>query len=205
MYKNHDSKNKSFSRSLIYNLTNGNSRQLNIFTLPSTNFYLEKQLLSKPNVNLYCAERNKSIYRKQLNISKNIKIQGNSTLALHYGDAFQTLRQLNTSFDVIWLDLCSSLQSSIINNFLSLIQTGNLNLPAYVAITFVRGREVHVQSIVNAYGAKNIKDFRDNVFPNLISEFAKSVDRKSSIIYEQVYREEGRGKAPMKMYIFKIE
>lgn len=197
MFNNHFSDNKQKCRDLVAEQVSKLEGEVNVFTLPSTNFILEKTLLKKPGVCLYGAENNLRVY----------KDQGKNTISkqmvLKKGDGFDVIKKSKKRFDVVWMDLCSPLRHSVLNNILSLVQSNSLADSCYFNVTIACAREMNYQSLLSFYKAKNLKHFRDKIFPQLVKQFASSCGRECKLIKTINYKESGRA-IPMKMLTFKI-
>lgn len=198
MYNNHFSLNKQKCRDLVEEQVSNLKGEVNVFTLPSTNFILEKQLLTKSGVKVYCAENDTWVYRLQR------KQDTSKLLNLKKGDAFDIIKKSKQKFNVIWLDLCSPLRHKTINSILSLVQSDNLAEECYLNITFACARESNYTRLISFYGATNLKQFRDKTFPNLVKQFSNSVDKQCKLVKTINYKEQGHA-IPMKMLTFKIQ
>ena len=197
MYNNHYSKNKQKCRDLIAKQVSKFKGDVNVFTLPSTNFILEENLSKKSNVSLYCAENNPYIYKQQRKhlISKQV--------FLKKGDVFDVLNKSKEQFDVIWLDLCCTIRHDVLNRIIDLVQSNKLKTNSYLNITISVARETHYENMLRFYGAKSLDDFRNKVFPNLVIQFSESTGKKCKLLSTMNYKEKGHS-IPMKMLTFKI-
>lgn len=175
--------------------------RINIFTLPSTNFILEKELCKFLKVNLICAEKDTKVFKKQNSLNIFTELKETQRISLFNKDAFEVLRNPRHNYAVIWLDLCGGYNVSTINNILSLVQQRNLNKLCYVAITLMNKREQKAKEISKFYGYKTISQFRDN-FHRLVIDFAEMIDgRKCRLINSYSYN----NSSPMTMQIFEIK
>jgi len=198
LYNNHDSIEKQECREKIIRFVeklHEKKKNLRILTLPSTNFYLEEVLSNIPGVVIECVEREKDIYEKQLKIIQGRKLNIN----LKNQDIFEYIKESNTKFDLIWLDLCGPFNKSIISNFISLIQTGdNLHSQSYIVLTILGKREQQGPDIIKFYGCKNLKEFRESKFPKLVGEMSDN-----TCTLQDLYQyPSGRMHTPMIQYSF---
>lgn len=210
MYKNISTKGKEKCRDEIYKIASKLPRQVHgrrstVLTLPSINFSLEERLADLPNISLHCLEKEYSVYHTQFYspIYRSIKKKMREYMYLQHSDALIQHRFGVRRYALVHLDLCQSLQISLINRWLSFIQTIPLEEVAYVAITIMGKREVHASQICRFYRAVNIQEFREKIFPDLTVNFAKLAGRRCTLMKQ--YKYAGEGGCPMLFYLFKIK
>jgi hypothetical protein len=199
-YANHNSKEKIRSRRKIYREVVRNVKyrnklgKVNVLTLPSTNFALEKELVKLNNVDLVCVEKERDVYMYCMDKSV--------TKAYYLGDVFDYLSlEYIPVFDVIWLDLCAPLSFRIINDFISLIQGDKIASGATVALTVMATRENEWKELSKVYNCDSLEEFRDKVFPDTVIEFAKMSGKKCKLKEIFSYKTT----TLMKMYLFTIK
>ena len=197
MFNNHHSLHKQKCRDLIEKQVSKYKGEVKVFTLPSTNFILEEKLLSNPNVKLYCAENNASVYKQQ---KKNVL---SKQITLKKGDAFEVLDKSKQNYNVVWMDLCCPLRKPVINRVLSLVQSDKLD-DCYFNLTVACSREQNYEDNLKFYGANTLKEFRNTVFPKLVQSFAENSGKKCKLVSTINYKEKGYS-VPMKMLTFKIK
>lgn len=92
--------------------------------------------------------------------------------------------------DVVWLDLCVNLSVTTINELISYFQKSKSKM---IALTVQSQRE-HLSKNLSYYGAKDLDDLRENVFPKLIKNMSN---------YKLVKIDKYRTNLNMIMYTFK--
>lgn len=169
-YAHHYSEEKQKSRDKIYNeVIAKKGRSLNVLTLPSTNFILERELVKIKGVNLTCVEKERSIYMGALNKS--------CTTEYYNNEVFEYLEYTDKVFDVIWLDLCCQLSLNVVRKFLYLIQSGKLSRDGVIALTVMATRENDANIIPHVFDCSTVEDFRRSGFPHLVSQHSAQYGR----------------------------
>ncbi len=194
-FSNHNSIEKRRSREKVYKVIQGNKkRPLNVLTLPSTNFLLEKRIAKLKGIELICVERDPVIYKQALS----------NSCASRYlsGDVFDWIHALQIKFDVLWLDLCSPLSMKLRNDIFYLIQSDKLSSNCFFAITLMAAREPQGSLLADIYNYPTMQQFREKGFSEIVISFAKSVGKDCKLVETYLYNSTG---TPMIMYSFTIK
>jgi hypothetical protein len=203
MYINTNTEGKEVCRDIIdqaVNTVRKTNKKISVFTLPSTNFLLEDRLAMKFGTKLYTAEYKKDIYEEQLTNPIYKRLSKDGKIVHKLGDAFTILREI-PECDVVWLDLCCTLELSIINRWLSFVQSSSTK-QQYIALTVMGKRGFYAPEIVKFYNCKNMEQFRNKVFPALTKQFAKIVGIKCKML--KMFKYEGENNCPMLFYLFQL-
>jgi hypothetical protein len=183
---------KEKSREFVVKHYNGGR----VLSLPAENFMLEQRILMDyPYAHIDCFENNPDTYAKGLNQFERLKDK-NPNLTYTLGDVYE-IADANV-YDFIYLDLMNVFSIQLINKLLQFFRKAK----GMMFLTIQMRRE-HIGSKENlsAWGAKDLKDFRDRVFPELITlctpfnEVLKPYNYKNS--------SENKMSSPMRIYGFK--
>jgi hypothetical protein len=149
----------------------------NILSLPADNFLFESKF---PNAKITCCELDTETYKR----GRKFKPQNVEYLNR---DVFT----LKGRYDFVWLDLCINLSPMLVNTFISYFQDSTAKT---ICLTIQGKRELFGNKL-KFYGAKDLDDFRYNVFPKLLEDF-------SGYKVTEIYRYLSPNKSPMIVYSF---
>lgn len=150
-----------------------------ILSLPADNFLFEEKF---PFANIVCCERDPLTYQR------GIKKRPKNVIYLN-----EDIFSIKGIFGLVWLDLCGAFQISLINTLISYFQSSQSQV---ICLTILARRE-GIDKALDIYGAKNLEDFRMNVFPDLMSSF-------SDYKLHSICRYLSPNSSPMLLYIFKL-
>jgi hypothetical protein len=138
-----------------------------ILTLSADTFSFENMVLNSrfsknPVIDAY--EYHKETYNKGKKRFNELK-QKHNELNFYLGDIFSVdFKQ----YDFINLDLCGSLTIDLVNRLIGSLQ----GFKGTIFITMTKNvRNTLLRKHFDIYDAKNMADFRDNVFPSMLKDF----------------------------------
>ena len=151
-----------------------------ILSLPADNFLFEEKF---PFAKIICCERDPLTYQK------GIKKRPKNVTYLN-----EDIFSIKGIFGLVWLDLCGYFQIPLINNLISYFQSSKSQV---ICLTIMSKRE-QIGNALEIYGAKDLEDFRMNVFPDLMCSF-------SDYKLHSICRYLSPNSSPMLLYIFKLK
>ncbi len=201
MFSNHDSSEKQDCRDKILSIVDNIKKEnIRVLTLPSTNFYLEEALSNIPGVKVDCVERDREVYKKQLDIIS----ERHLNISIKNQDIFEYLKESKIKYDVVWLDLCGPLSPEIISNFLSLVNSRELiSDDAYIMLTILCRREQKGQEMMDFYGCTSLRELREQVLVFQVKKMAKEANKTCELLDVYNYSS-GKTNIPMKMLSFHL-
>ena len=135
-----NSKHKDYVRDLVMSYTIKKYRRT--FTLPNLNFSLENKMVSNDFI-VHTAEYNPEVFEQQKQL-----IANNRKIILHLGktsDVINSLSQPTNSFDVSYLDYCSSFSKEIHKTLVSIKSN-------VIVLTLMKARDVYLHSLIKQLG-----------------------------------------------------